>query len=160
VPTLEELLPEEDQVLLKRRTFALRRNSLPPVTTHNMADDAGDPILGQIRRVGLFNNSHDRVKIVFHPDFLNSNNPILGMDYEEFVRGCHLGVFPSYYEPWGYTPAECTVVRSPRGRSLIAGCDCGDVDGHPLNHDKSFGLWLFHARSDRTTARRRLLYRR
>jgi Glycogen synthase len=32
------------------------------------------------------------------------------LDYEEFVRGCHLGVFPSYYEPWGYTPAECTVV--------------------------------------------------
>ena len=29
------------------------------------------------------------------------------MDYEEFVRGCHLGVFPSYYEPWGYTPGEC-----------------------------------------------------
>ena len=58
----------------------------------------------------LFNHSQDRVKIVFHPDFLNSNNPIRGMDYEEFVRGCHLGVFPSYYEPWGYTPAECTVV--------------------------------------------------
>lgn len=28
------------------------------------------------------------------------------MDYEEFVRGCHLGVFPSYYEPWGYTPGR------------------------------------------------------
>ena len=26
------------------------------------------------------------------------------MNYEEFVRGCHLGIFPSYYEPWGYTP--------------------------------------------------------
>lgn len=59
----------------------------------------------------LFNSQSDRVKVVFHPDFLNSSNPILGMDYEEFVRGCHLGVFPSYYEPWGYTPAECTVVR-------------------------------------------------
>lgn len=31
------------------------------------------------------------------------------MDYEEFVRGCHLGVFPSYYEPWGYTPGECSM---------------------------------------------------
>ena len=110
VPTPEQLLSEEDQVLLKRRIFALKRNSLPPVTTHNMVDDAGDPILNQIRRVKLFNLSSDRVKIIFHPDFLNSNNPILGLDYEEFVRGCHLGVFPSYYEPWGYTPAECTVV--------------------------------------------------
>lgn len=77
-----------------------------------MIDDAADPILNQIRRVQLFNNHSDKVKIVFHPDFLNSNNPILGMDYEEFVRGCHLGVFPSYYEPWGYTPAECTVVSA------------------------------------------------
>ena len=110
LPTPDDLLSEEDKVLLKRRIFALKRNALPPVTTHNMADDHNDPILNQIRRVKLFNNSHDRVKVVFHPDFLNSNNPILGMDYEEFVRGCHLGVFPSYYEPWGYTPAECTVV--------------------------------------------------
>jgi glycogen synthase len=112
IPTPDALLSEEDQILLKRRIFALKRNSLPPVTTHNMADDAGDPILNQIRRVKLFNASSDRVKIIFHPDFLNSNNPILGLDYEEFVRGCHLGVFPSYYEPWGYTPAECTVVSS------------------------------------------------
>lgn len=98
-------------MLLKRRIFALKRHGLPPVTTHNMADDANDPILNQIRRVKLFNNSYDRVKVVFHPDFLSSNNPVLGLDYEEFVRGCHLGVFASYYEPWGYTPAECTVVR-------------------------------------------------
>lgn len=28
------------------------------------------------------------------------------MDYSDFVRGCHLGVFPSYYEPWGYTPGN------------------------------------------------------
>ena len=110
MPTPDDLLSEEDQVLLKRRIFALKRNSLPPVVTHNMSDDANDPILNQIRRVKLFNDSSDRVKIIFHPDFLNSNNPILGLDYEEFVRGCHLGVFPSYYEPWGYTPAECTVV--------------------------------------------------
>jgi glycogen(starch) synthase len=99
-------------VQLKRRIFALKRNSLPAVTTHNMADDPNDPILNQIRRVRLFNATYDRVKVVFHPDFLNANNPVLGMDYEEFVRGCHLGVFPSYYEPWGYTPAECTVVCS------------------------------------------------
>jgi glycogen synthase len=117
LPTPEHLLSEEDKVQLKRRIFALKRNSLPAVTTHNMSDDSNDPILNQVRRVKLFNSSHDRVKIVFHPDFLNANNPVLGMDYEEFVRGCHLGVFPSYYEPWGYTPAECTVVC---GGSLCA----------------------------------------
>ena len=101
VPDPATLLSNEDKILLKRRVYALRRTSLPPVVTHNMADDANDPVLNQIRRVQLFNRSSDRVKVVFHPEFLNANNPILGLDYEEFVRGCHLGVFPSYYEPWG-----------------------------------------------------------
>lgn len=105
MPPAELLLSKEDRILLKRRVFALKRNSLPPVVTHNMADDAADPILNQIRRVQLFNRSADRVKVIFHPEFLNSNNPILGLDYEEFVRGCHLGVFPSYCgsgtESWG-----------------------------------------------------------
>lgn len=123
-PTPDQLLSNEDRVLLKRRIFALKRNSLPPVVTHNMADDANDPILGQIRRVKLFNSSSDRVKIVFHPDFLNSSNPILGLDYEEFVRGCHLGVFPSYYEPWGYTPAECTVMGIPSVTTNLSGFGC------------------------------------
>lgn len=95
VPDASLLLSAEDKILLKRRVFALRRNSLPPVVTHNMADDGNDPILNQIRRVQLFNRSSDRVKVIFHPEFLNANNPILGLDYEEFVRGCHLGVFPS-----------------------------------------------------------------
>jgi len=108
-------------MLLKRRIFALKRSSLPPITTHNMADDSADPILNQVRRVKLFNNHADRVKIIFHPDFLNSNNPILGLDYEEFVRGCHLGVFPSYYEPWGYTPAECTVMGIPSITTNLSG---------------------------------------
>ncbi|KAF9782427.1 glycogen synthase [Thelephora terrestris] len=124
LPSPDKLLTEEDNVLLKRRILALKRNTLPPVTTHNMVDDHNDPILNQIRRVQLFNNHNDRVKIVFHPDFLNSNNPILGLDYEEFVRGCHLGVFPSYYEPWGYTPAECTVMGIPSVTTNLSGFGC------------------------------------
>jgi hypothetical protein len=96
VPDPNTLLLDADKVALKRRVFALKRSSLPPIVTHNMQDDSTDPILNQIRRVELFNRSSDRVKVIFHPEFLNANNPILGLDYEEFVRGCHLGVFPSY----------------------------------------------------------------
>lgn len=103
IPTPAELVSEEDQVLLKHRIFALKYNLLPPVTAHSMAYDATDPILNQIRHVKLFNDAADHVKIVFHPDFLNANNPILGLDYGEFVGGCHLGVFLGYN-----TPAVCT----------------------------------------------------
>lgn len=144
VPNLAELMSDEDRILLKRRVYALRRNSLPPVTTHNMADDANDPILNQIRRVQLFNRASDRVKVVFHPEFLNSNNPILGLDYEEFVRGCHLGVFASYYEPWGYTPAECTLMGVPSVTSNLSGF--GGFMEDLLERSEDYGIYIVDRR--------------
>jgi len=140
----ETLLSEQDRILLKRRIFALKRNSLPPVTTHNMADDANDPILNQIRRVQLFNRPQDRVKIIFHPEFLNANNPILGLDYEEFVRGCHMGVFPSYYEPWGYTPAECTVMGIPSITTNLSGFGCFMED--TIENSEDYGIYIVDRR--------------
>jgi glycogen synthase len=91
-------LSKEDIVFLKRRILALKsRESLPPITTHNMVDD-NDEILEHLRRVHLFNRPEDRVKVVYHPEFLSSASTLLPLDYSDFVRGCHLGVFPSYYE--------------------------------------------------------------
>lgn len=145
VPDPKTLLSDEDKILLKRRVFALKRNSLPPVTTHNMQDDANDPILNQIRRTQLFNKKNDRVKVVFHPEFLNANNPILGLDYEEFVRGCHLGVFPSYYEPWGYTPAECTVMGIPSITTNLSGFGCFMED--LLEAPEDYGCYIVDRRS-------------
>lgn len=138
------LLSDADKIALKKRVFALKRNSLPPVVTHNMADDANDPILNQIRRVQLFNRTSDRVKIVFHPEFLNANNPILGLDYEEFVRGCHMGVFPSYYEPWGYTPAECTVMGIPSITTNLSGFGCFMED--TIENSEDYGIYIVDRR--------------
>ncbi|KAL7415013.1 glycogen synthase [Mrakia frigida] len=139
-----QLLSSEDKVLLKRRVFALKRNSLPPIVTHNMVDDAADPVLNQIRRVQLFNRKTDRVKVIFHPEFLNSNNPILGLDYEEFVRGCHLGVFPSYYEPWGYTPAECTVMGIPSITTNLSGFGC--FMDELIENSQDYGIYIVDRR--------------
>ncbi|XP_004845833.1 glycogen [starch] synthase, liver isoform X4 [Heterocephalus glaber] len=111
IPDMNNILDRDDLTIMKRAIFSTQRQSLPPVTTHNMIDDSTDPILSTIRRLGLFNSRSDRVKIILHPEFLSSTSPLLPMDYEEFVRGCHLGVFPSYYEPWGYTPGIYIVDR-------------------------------------------------
>ncbi|KAF2743204.1 glycosyltransferase family 3 protein [Sporormia fimetaria CBS 119925] len=123
-PESMELLSPSDKIMLRRRLFAMKRHNLPPIVTHNMVNDQEDPVLNQIRRCQLFNNSSDRVKIVFHPEFLNSANPVLPIDYDDFVRGTHLGVFPSYYEPWGYTPAECTVMGVPSITTNLSGFGC------------------------------------
>ena len=124
LPDDKDLLSSQDRIMLRRRLFAMKRNTLPPIITHNMANDAEDPILNQIRRVQLFNHPSDRVKIIFHPEFLNSANPVLPLDYDDFVRGTHLGVFSSYYEPWGYTPAECTVMGVPSITTNLSGFGC------------------------------------
>ncbi|XP_072000872.1 glycogen [starch] synthase, liver-like [Engystomops pustulosus] len=124
IPDLNKILDRDDLTIMKRAIFSTQRQSLPPVTTHNMVDDSADPILSTVRRIGLFNSRTDRVKVILHPEFLSSTSPLLPLDYEEFVRGCHLGVFPSYYEPWGYTPAECTVMGIPSVTTNLSGFGC------------------------------------
>ena len=142
--SIDELIKPADRALLKRRIFALKRDGLPPIVTHNMADDASDPVLNHIRRVQLFNKPEDRVKIIFHPEFLNANNPILSLDYDEFVRGCHLGVFPSYYEPWGYTPAECTVMGVPSITTNLSGFGCYMED--LIENTSDYGIYIVDRR--------------
>lgn len=124
LPEPSELLQKDETVRLKRCIYAMQRDCLPPVTTHNIVDDWSDPVLNGVRRCQLFNTINDNVKVIFHPEFLSSTNPLFGLDYEEFVRGCHLGVFPSYYEPWGYTPAECTVMGIPSITTNLSGFGC------------------------------------
>lgn len=139
----ENLMDYSELVSLKRRIYALKKETLPPVVTHNI-NNQNDEILSTIRRLELFNKSTDRVKIIFHPEFLNSNNPLLNLDYEEFVRGCHLGVFPSYYEPWGYTPAECTVMGVPSITTNLSGFGCymEDILGTP----DEYGIFIIDRR--------------
>ncbi|XP_077117529.1 glycogen [starch] synthase, liver isoform X2 [Ranitomeya variabilis] len=124
IPDMSKILDRDDLTIMKRAIFSTQRQSLPPITTHNMMDDSADPILSTVRRIGLFNSRTDRVKVIVHPEFLSSTSPLLPLDYEEFVRGCHLGVFPSYYEPWGYTPAECTVMGIPSVSTNLSGFGC------------------------------------
>ncbi|QQP38432.1 Glycogen synthase, partial [Caligus rogercresseyi] len=92
VPESEDLLTREHLIKLKRCVYAAENAGPPPVTTHNIIRDSEDQILNAIRRCKLFNGRHDRVKIIYHPEFLSSTNPLFGLDYNEFVRA--LGLYP------------------------------------------------------------------
>lgn len=121
IPTYQELLPEDAVVRLKRAIHAWRSSRQPTIVTHDMVDDANDPVLKHLRHRGLFNAADDPVKIVFHPDFVTATSPLVSLDYEDFVRGCHMGIFPSYYEPWGYTPMECVALGLPAVTTDLSG---------------------------------------
>ncbi|KAK2794574.1 glycogen synthase isoform 1 [Onygenales sp. PD_12] len=144
MPDEKDLITNQDRVLLRRRLFAMKRHTLPPIVTHNMVNDAEDPVLNQLRRVQLFNHPSDRVKVVFHPEFLNSSNPVLPLDYDDFVRGTNLGIFPSYYEPWGYTPAECTVMGIPSITTNLSGFGCYMEE--LIENSSDYGIYIVDRR--------------
>ena len=86
-----------------------------------MINEENDEILNFLKSRNLNNKKKDKVKIVYHPDFISPMNPLFGMEYGQFVRGCHLGIFPSFYEPWGYTPLECLASGVPAITSDLTG---------------------------------------
>jgi glycogen(starch) synthase len=121
-PTNLDAMVNEYWTLRFRRTqHAFKTDRLPMVTPHLLEDDANDEVLNKVRQVWLFNRPDDRVKIVYHPQFISPVNPLWGIEYDQFVRGCHMGVFPSAYEPWGYTPLECLAMGVPAITSDLAG---------------------------------------
>ncbi len=75
LPERGELMSEEAVVRLKRGMHAWRSPKQPPIVTHDLWNDATDPVLSQLRACHLFNARHDAVKIVFHPDFVSATSP-------------------------------------------------------------------------------------
>lgn len=134
LPTTDDLFDEYARVRLKRMMHSWLNGAPPMIVTHDLEDDLRDPVLCQLRSRKLLNAPDDPVKVVFHPEFIHSASPILGLEYDEFVRGCNLGVFPSYYEPWGYTPMECAVRGVPAITSDLSGFGAYLMD-HLPDHD-------------------------
>jgi len=119
LPDLNNFVDEYWRLRLRRTVQTWKTNRLPKVVTHLLKNE--DEIIRNLHRTNLLNHPDDKVKIVYHPDFVVSTNPLFGLDYGQFVRGCHLGVFPSYYEPWGYTPLECMARGVPTVTSDLSG---------------------------------------
>jgi glycogen synthase len=144
-PDLREMVDDYLKLKLRRNVQGWKTKFLPKIVTHTLIDDARDEILNFLRMANLVNNRHDKVKMVYHPDFISTSNPLFKMDYPQFVRGCHLGIFPSMYEPWGYTPLECLASGLPSITSNLSGF--GDyVSRNILEHEK-LGLYIVDRKS-------------
>lgn len=89
--------------------------------THNLTDPYHDPILNELRNNGLHNSSEQNVKIVYAPVYLDGGDGIFNLKYYDLLIGFDLSVFPSYYEPWGYTPLESIAFGIPTITTSLAG---------------------------------------
>lgn len=121
LPALNDFVDEYWKLRYRRTIQSWKSQKMPLPVTHKLVNEETDEILQFLVRRNMLNREEDKVKIVYHPDFINSTNPLFGMDYSQFVRGCHLGIFPSYYEPWGYTPLECMASGVPAVTSDLSG---------------------------------------
>lgn len=91
------------------------------ISTHDLLDEDRDPVHGHCRKIGLTNEPGARVKVIQVPVYLHENDGLLNLPYAAVLRAMDLSCFPSFYEPWGYTPEESLAVGVPTVTSDHAG---------------------------------------
>ena len=96
-----------------------------PQVTHWLHNMSHDNVLGMLKYYDMHNRKDEKVKVIFLPCYLDGNDGIVNMTYYDVILGNDLCIYPSYYEPWGYTPLEAVAFKVP--------CITTDLAG--------FGLW-------------------
>jgi len=117
--------PRQD---LKERLASGKKYDTPldvPQITHWLHNMSYDNVLGMLKYYNMHNRKEDSVKLIFLPCYLTGNDGIFNMSYYDLILGNDLSIYPSYYEPWGYTPLESVAFKVP--------CITTDLAG--------FGLW-------------------
>lgn len=97
-----------------------------PMITHDLYNFNEDRILCLIKDLGLFNDKNSNVKVILVPCYLDGNDGIFNLHYYDVLTANDLTLYPSYYEPWGYTPLESVAFKTP--------CITTDLSG--------FGQWV------------------
>jgi glycogen(starch) synthase len=85
-----------------------KHDQVPPITPFDLFSE--NAITKALAKNGLSNKKEDKVKVIYYPAYLSTADGLLGMNYYDAMIGCHVGVFPSYYESWGYTPLEAAAL--------------------------------------------------
>ena len=97
-----------------------------PFITHWLHNMSHDQVLDMLKYLGMSNSKDSKVKVIFIPCYMDGKDGILDVTYYDLVLGNDLTVYPSYYEPWGYTPLESVAFHVPAITTDLAG----------------FGLWV------------------
>ncbi len=103
-----------------------------PYVTHDLYEFTSDKICNYLKYLHFINHPSDNVKIIFVPSYLNGNDGIFDLAYYDLLIGMDLTLYPSYYEPWGYTPLESIAFSIPTVTTDLAG----------------FGRWAVHEKAD------------
>lgn len=92
-----------------------------PVITHTLNNPGEDAIINRIHSLGFGQNPDSDVQVVYVPCYLNGNDGIFNLSYYDMLGGMDATAFPSYYEPWGYTPLESVAFGVPTVTTSLSG---------------------------------------
>lgn len=121
------MLGPRADLLQRMKEKSLPEGALPnPMITHDLYNLNEDRILCMIKQLGLFNEASDAVKVILIPSYLEGNDGVFNKPYYDLLTANDLCIYPSYYEPWGYTPLESCAFNTP--------CITTDLSG--------FGQWV------------------
>jgi len=108
-------------------------NAEPVLSTHQLENPDHDPIVNKLKEKDLINGSDTKVHVVFVPAYLDGKDGVLNISYYQLLSGFDLTVFPSYYEPWGYTPLESLAYRVPTVTTSLTGMGQWVKERYPEN---------------------------
>lgn len=113
-------LPLREEVFQSMRTHLPHLQELP-VSLYTSRHPERDTFLQLLQANNLRNRAEDRVKVLLAPVYLDGFDGIFNLPLYQILPAFDLGVFPSWYEPWGYTPMESLAFAVPAITSTLAG---------------------------------------
>ncbi len=117
----ENLISEEYLLDIEKKLHRMhRKEESPSLSTHHL-NSLHDEIINKLKEADLLNRKEDKVKVIYYPIYLTGHDGLSNLNYEEALEACHLGVFPSFYEPWGYTPLEAAALGVSSVTTDLAG---------------------------------------
>ena len=129
--------------LLENLHAAKPHRLFDPVITHHLHNQDHDPIYNRINALGFHNDPEDKVTVIDVPCYLNGNDGIVDLSYYDLLPGLDAAVFPSYYEPWGYTPLESAAFGVPTITTDLAGFGQWVLDRFGDDSDR-YGVKVLH----------------
>ena len=141
-----DLFSREEILEIQRILNQIKKSDRAPLSTHLLPEN--NDFVRILTNEGLLNREEDKVKVILYPVYLHSADGFLNLNYYDAINGCHLGVFPSYYEPWGYTPLETLAAGVMAITSDLTGFANYLEEKRLLKRDYP-GLWILKRKNRR-----------
>jgi glycogen(starch) synthase len=142
--TSEKLFDQEEFLEIQKILSKIKKEKEIPLSTHIVSEN--NEFLQLFHQAGLLNKEEDKVKVIFYPIYLSSTDGFLNLNYYDAINGCHLGIFPSFYEPWGYTPLETLAAGVMAITTDLTGF-ASYIEENRLLTKETPGLWILKRRN-------------